>query len=104
MFSSSLSSTTTRKMRWCVAGTAVSESLISHLSEDRTGKPTGRHREDYRRNAIKCTLSHGELENLGAEAHLADSQRRGLGADHVAVANKEHADGVGPGRHIGRKV
>src|SRR6187551_3345487 len=104
MFSSSLSSTITRKMRWCVAGTAVSESLMSHLSEDRTGEPTGRHREDYRRNAIKCGLSHGELENLGAEAHLADGQRRSLGADHVAAADQEHADGVGAGRHIGREI
>src|SRR3954451_5833246 len=104
MFSSSLSSTTTRKMRWCVAGTAVSESLMSHLSEDRAGQPTGRHREDYRRNAIKCGLSHGELENLGAEAHLADGQRRGLGTDHVAVADQEHAYGIGSGRYIGREV
>src|SRR3954447_10973557 len=104
MFSSSLSSTTTRKMRWCVAGAAVSESLMSHLSEDRAGKPTCRHREDYRRNAIECGLSHGELENLGAEAHLADSQRRGLGTDHIAVADQEHADGIGPGRHISREV
>src|ERR687897_1388735 len=91
-------------MRWCVAGTAVSESLMSHLSEDRTGKPPGRHREDYRRNAIKCGLSHGELKDFGAEAHLADGQRRGLSADHVAVADEEHADGIGPCRHIGREI
>jgi len=66
--------------------------------------PAHGQRHQDARDAIEETVPVRELENVGADADLADHQRRGLRAHHVAVADQQHLDDVAADRHVRREA
>jgi hypothetical protein len=57
-----------------------------------------------RNDAVESALLVGEVENLRLHADLAHEERRGLGADDLAIGQKIDSRLVGTGRNVSRQA
>src|SRR5579864_3427286 len=99
---SSVSSTTTRKMRSRIGSDEGASVMAqprlpqgsSRITERKARQPAQQRRARHGREAVKQGAAQREFVEIGVEPDLGDNQRRRLSGDDVAVAHQQDFDKV----------
>src|SRR6185437_9329368 len=70
------------------------------LAESQARKPAQQARASHGKNPVEPGIAQREFAEIGVEADLRNDERRRLAAHHIALAQQQHLDEIGPGRNI----